>query len=62
MPVLIDLVRQSLYTIVEGFTVLYTEEKAKALAAVCGKTEFNEFLAALAIKNKDDMKKRMNCT
>ena len=49
MPVLIDLVRQSLYTIVEGFTVLYTEEKAKALAAVCGKTEFNEFLAALAI-------------
>ena len=46
-------------TVEEGLT--YTEEKAKAVAAVCG-TEFIQFLAALAVLDKDDMKKRTHCT
>ena len=39
---------------------IYTEEKAKFVAAVTG-TEFIKFLAVLAVL-QDDMKKRMNCT
>ena len=39
---------------------IYTEEKAKVVAAVWG-LEFIQFLAALAVMQKDDMKKRMNC-
>ena len=37
---------------------IYTEEKAKVVAAVWG-TEFIKFLAVL---HQDDMKKRINCT
>ena len=40
---------------------IYTENKAKVVAAVWG-TEFIEFLATLAILHQDDMKKRINCT
>ena len=40
---------------------IYTEEKAKVVAAVLG-TEFIQFVAALVILHKDYMKKRMNCT
>ena len=36
-----------------------TEEKAKVVAAVCGK-ELIQFLAALAIFHQDGLKKRMN--
>ena len=43
---------------------IYTEEKAKVVAAAWG-TEFIKFLAALAVLHKDelhqnDMKKKMN--
>ena len=38
-----------------------TEEKAKVVAAVWG-TEFNQFLAELAILYYEDLKNRMNCT
>ena len=38
---------------------IYTEKKAKVVAAVWG-TEFIEFLAALAILHQDDLKTRMN--
>ena len=37
---------------------IYTEEKAKVVAAVWG-TEFIRFLAALAILHHDDLKNRM---
>ena len=40
---------------------IYTEEKAKVVAAAWG-TEFILFLAALAVLHQDDMKKRMNWT
>ena len=40
---------------------IYTEEKAKIVAAVWG-TQFIQSLAALDILHQDDMKKRMNCT
>ena len=40
---------------------IYTEEKAKVVAAVWG-TEFIQFLAALAVLHQDDKKKRMKCT
>ena len=38
---------------------IYTEEKAKVVAAVWG-TECIQFLATLAVLHQDDMKKRMN--
>ena len=38
---------------------MYTEEKAKVVAAVWG-TECIPFLAVLAVLHQDDMKKRMN--
>ena len=38
---------------------IYTEEKAKVVAAVWG-TEFIKFFTTLAILHQDDMKKRMN--
>ena len=40
---------------------MYTEEKAKVVAAVLW-TECIQFLAALAILHQDDMKRSMNCT
>ena len=39
----------------------YTEEKAKVVAVVWG-TQFNPFLAVLAILHQNDMKKRTICT
>ena len=42
-------------------TGVFTEEKAKVVAAVWG-TEFIQFLAALAIFHQDYMKKGRNCT
>ena len=36
-----------------------TEEKKKVVAAAWG-TEFNQFLAAVAVLHKDDLKNRMN--
>ena len=39
---------------------MYTEDKAKIVAAVWG-TEFIQFLAALAILHQDDMQTRINC-
>ena len=38
---------------------IYTEEKAKVVAASWGK-EFIQFLVALAIFHQDDLKKMMN--
>ena len=38
---------------------IYTEEKAKVVAAVWG-TEFIQFLGALAILHQEDLKNRMN--
>ena len=40
---------------------IYTEEKAKVVAAVWG-IECIQFLAALAVLHQDYMKKRMNYT
>ena len=39
--------------------IIYTEGKAKVVAAILG-TEFNQFLAELAVLNQDGMKNRMN--
>ena len=40
---------------------IYTEEKTKVVADVW-RTEFIQFLSALAVLHQDDMLKRMNCT
>ena len=40
---------------------MYTEEKAKVVAAVGG-TELLQFLAPLAILHQEDLKNRMICT
>ena len=40
---------------------IYTEEKAKVVAAVW-RTELIQFLHPLAVLHQDAMKKRMNCT
>ena len=40
---------------------IYTEEKAKVVAASCG-TEFLQFLARLAILYQDELKNKLICT